>query len=85
MLFARLSPPSPPLRPFPALSRHTLRQSPLPSCTTGILTINQMELPTPDALEQVEGWHTLMEAGSFHSGGGSNPHEPKVMSLGLEV
>ena len=33
----------------PALSRHTLRQSPLPSCTTGILTINQlMGLPIPE-------------------------------------
>jgi len=27
---------------FPALSRHALRPSPLPSCTRGILTINQM-------------------------------------------
>ena len=47
-------------------------------------SINQMDRP-PDALEQVEGWHTLMEAGSFHSGGGSNPHEPKVMGWGLET
>ena len=34
------------------LSRHALHPSPLPSCTTGILTINQMD---------------TMEAGSFHA------------------